>query len=146
MAVLAVSTDCDVLDCDKIAAAAVAAVAVPEDISGLDAAALVQLIAGLTLQLEVAKRVLAEKQDGRPTEKTLSHVDSFAINQERLSRQSSSPPASVPLTHINSLEITRRHLGVSPFAKLEGHRLHARIAGGSAVLLGAVFLLRRRSR
>jgi hypothetical protein len=62
------------LDCATIAAEAAAAVAIPEDLTGLDEAALERLIAMIMLKLDIAKRLLSEKSD----KVELRHVDSDA--------------------------------------------------------------------
>jgi hypothetical protein len=132
------------LDCGKIAAEAAAAVAIPEDISGLEASALERLIATLTLKLDIAKRVLSEKS---VEVKQLRHVDSYAINKERLAEHA--PKEELPaLRHINSMELNRSRLpepSPLPFG-IERDQLPTIVAVGAAVLLGAAFVLSRRNR
>lgn len=144
MATFAVTATGSALDCDKIAAEAAAAVAIPDDMSGLDASALERLIATLTLKLDIAKRVLSEKAS---EVKPLPHVDSYVITKERLSE----PPKEEepkPLRHINSMDLNRSSLPEQPPLPfgIERDQLPAIVALGAAVLLGAAFIFSRRTR
>lgn len=139
----------DVVDCGKLAAACIAAVEVPEDLAKLDKPALEQLVITLTNRLEVAKRVLLQKESAKaePEVKPLRHVDSFAINQERLPHKTK-PEAVVPLQHVNSMDINRQRLPEEPsfFGMLEGTNLYATIAVIAAVTLASAFIVSRRHR
>lgn len=144
MATFAVTATGAALDCDKIAAEVAAAMAIPEDMSGLDASALERLIATLTFKLDIAKRVLSEKSSDI---KPLRHVDSYAITKERLSEHA---PKEEPkaLRHNNSMELNRSRLPEQPPLPfgIERDQLPMIAALGAAVLLGAAFVLSRRGR
>ncbi|KAG8470609.1 hypothetical protein KFE25_009030 [Diacronema lutheri] len=130
----------EVVNCEKVAAACLAASAIPDDFTGLDADALEQVIGTLTRQLQVAQRVLQAKQGAKAEAEPepMRHNDSFAINQERLPLKSK-VQAEPAFKHVNSMEINRQRMA-------EGQGRYAAIAMGAAVALAAAFFIGRRSR
>jgi hypothetical protein len=149
--VIAVTCEGDAINCEKVADAASA---IPDDLAGLDEPALEALVVRITHRLHLAKRVMQEKLDAKVPEpdvivpepdvivKPLSHIDSFAINKERLSN-GKPIEAEPPLKkHVEPTVFAPARLAEeAPSSNREGPTLPALIAVGVAV---AVFLLARR--